>query len=105
MNLIKKGEMMDLFFRPLLVCMICLISNSVVAQERPNVVVMVMDNLGWGEIGVYGGGILRGAETPRLDELAAQGMRFLNFNVETQCTPSRSVLMTGRQLVGMVNDI
>jgi len=87
---------MDLFFRPLLVCMICLISNSVVAQERPNVVVMVMDNLGWGEIGVYGGGILRGAETPRLDELAAQGMRFLNFNVETQCTPSRSALMTGR---------
>ncbi len=68
------------------------------AQEaaRPNIVMMVMDNLGWGEIGVYGGGILRGAETPRLDKLAAEGMRFLNFNVETQCTPSRSALMTGR---------
>ena len=45
---------------------------------------------------MYGGGILRGAETPRLDQLAAEGMRFLNFNVETQCTPSRSALMTGR---------
>ena len=64
--------------------------------QKPNVVVIVMDNLGWGEIGVYGGGILRGAETPRLDDLAAEGMRLLNFNVETQCTPSRSALMTGR---------
>ena len=65
-------------------------------NNQPNIVLMVMDNLGWGEIGVYGGGILRGAETPRLDQLAAKGMRFLNFNVESQCTPSRSALMTGR---------
>lgn len=66
------------------------------AQEKPNVILMVMDNLGWGEIGVYGGGILRGAETPRLDKLASEGMQLLNFNVEPQCTPSRSALMTGR---------
>jgi arylsulfatase len=66
------------------------------AEDKPNVVLIVMDNLGWGEIGVYGGGILRGAETSRLDALAAEGMRLLNFNVETQCTPSRSALMTGR---------
>ena len=58
-----------------------------------------MDNLGWGEIGVYGGGMLRGAETPRLDQLASEGMQFLNFNVETQCTPSRSALMTGRHAI------
>jgi arylsulfatase len=43
--------------------------------------------------------VLRGAETPRLDQLAAEGMQFLNFNVETQCTPSRSALMTGRHPV------
>jgi len=66
------------------------------SQKKPNIVLMVMDNLGWGEIGCYGGGILRGAETPRLDKLASEGMRFLNFNVETQCVPSRSALMTGR---------
>ncbi len=65
-------------------------------QGKPNVVLMVMDNLGWGEIGAYGGGILRGAETPRLDTLAEEGMKLLNFNVESQCTPSRSALMTGR---------
>ena len=57
---------------------------------------MMVDNLGWGELGVYGGGVLRGAETPRLDTLAAEGLRMLNFNVEPQCTPSRSAFMTGR---------
>ncbi len=66
------------------------------AAEKPNVVLMVMDNLGWGEIGTYGGGILRGAPTPRLDALADEGMKLLNFNVEPQCTPSRSALMSGR---------
>jgi arylsulfatase A-like enzyme len=47
-------------------------------------------------LGVYGGGILRGAPTPRIDKLATEGMRLLNFNVEAQCTPSRSALMAGR---------
>ena len=75
---------------------LCFVSLNVLAQDKPNVVLIVMDNLGWGEIGAYGGGVLRGAETPRLDQLAAEGMQFLNFNVETQCTPSRSALMTGR---------
>jgi arylsulfatase len=57
---------------------------------------MLADNLGYGELGVYGGGILRGAATPNIDRLAGEGMRLLNFNVEAQCTPSRSALMTGR---------
>lgn len=63
---------------------------------RPNIVIMMVDNLGWGELGCYGGGILRGAATPRLDRLASEGMQLLNFNVEPQCTPCRSALMTGR---------
>ena len=71
---------------------------SLPAQENrpPNIVFMLADNLGYGELGVYGGGILRGAPTPRIDRLASEGMRLLNFNVEAQCTPSRSALMTGR---------
>src|SRR5712692_8718686 len=69
-----------------------------IAAERKttNIVFLLMDNLGYGELGVYGGGILRGAPTPRIDKLASEGMRLLNFNVEAQCTPSRSALMTGR---------
>ncbi|MCA9178184.1 MAG: arylsulfatase [Planctomycetales bacterium] len=69
---------------------------SVASADAPNIVVILADNLGYGEIGAYGGGVTRGAATPRIDSLAAEGMRFLNFNMETQCTPSRSSLMTGR---------
>ncbi len=62
----------------------------------PNIVLILADNLGWGELGCYGGGALRGAPTPRIDRLASEGMRFLNFNVESDCVPTRSALMTGR---------
>jgi arylsulfatase A-like enzyme len=65
-------------------------------SDRPNIVLVLMDNLGYGELGVYGGGILRGAPTPRIDALAAEGLRLLNFNVEAQCTPTRAALLTGR---------
>ncbi len=68
-------------------------------EKPPNIVIMLSDNLGFGEIGVYGGGVLRGAPTPRLDRLAAEGLRFTNFNVELECTPSRSALVTGRMPV------
>src|SRR3954447_17504729 len=64
--------------------------------SKPNIVFILMDNLGYGEVGVYGGGITRGAPTPRIDQLAAEGTRLTNFNVEAQCTPSRSSFMTGR---------
>jgi arylsulfatase A-like enzyme len=66
------------------------------SEKQPNIVVFFWDNLGWGEPGCYGGGVLRGAPTPRIDRLAGEGLRLLNFNVEAQCTPSRSALLTGR---------
>src|SRR5262245_20017696 len=65
-------------------------------DKKPNIVFILADNLGWGELGSYGGGVLRGAPTPRLDGLAAEGLRLTNFNVETECVPSRAALMTGR---------
>lgn len=65
-------------------------------DKQPNILLILADNLGWGELGCYGGGALRGAPTPRIDALAAQGLRFLNFNVESDCVPTRSALMTGR---------
>ncbi|KGJ98431.1 arylsulfatase [Thalassotalea sp. ND16A] len=66
------------------------------ATAKPNVVLIFMDNFGWGEPGFNGGGIIRGAATPNLDKIASEGLRLTNFNVEVQCTPSRSALMTGR---------
>ncbi len=65
-------------------------------ETKPNIVFILADNLGYGELGVYGGGILRGAPTPNIDQLAGEGTRLLNFNVEAQCTPTRSAFMTGR---------
>lgn len=64
--------------------------------RRPNILFIMADNLGYGELGVYGGGATRGAPTPRIDRLAAEGLRLTNMNMEPQCTPSRSSIMTGR---------
>ena len=65
-------------------------------ENKPNIVLVLMDNFGYGEIGVYGGGVLRGAPTPRIDSLADEGFQLTNYNVEAECTPSRAALMTGR---------
>lgn len=71
-------------------------SESVrLTDTTPNVVFFLVDNLGMGELSVYSAGPLRGS-TPRIDVFAGEGMRLLNFAPETQCTPSRSALMTGR---------
>ena len=66
------------------------------AAKQPNILFILADNLGYGELGSYGGGATRGAATPRIDSLAKDGLRFTNMNMETQCTPSRSSLLTGR---------
>jgi arylsulfatase len=67
-------------------------------QERPpNIVLIFPDNLGWGEVGVYGS--VRGVPTPRIDGLAAEGIRLTNFNVEFSCVVSRAALLTGRYAV------
>ena len=65
-------------------------------EKKPNIVLIVADNLGWGELGCYGGGALRGAPTPHIDRLATEGLLLQNFNVESDCVPTRSALMSGR---------
>ncbi len=65
------------------------------AEQKPNIVFILVDNVGWGAFGVYGGTV----PTPRIDKLASEGIRFNNYNVEVQCTPTRSAIMTGRHPV------
>ena len=60
--------------------------------DQPNIVYVIVDNWGWGDIGIQGSSI----PTPRMDTLANGGLRLTNFNVESQCTPTRSAIMTGR---------
>ena len=64
------------------------------AATKPNIVFMMADNLGYGDVGVYGGGQLRGAPTPRIDQQAREGLRRTQFRVEPGCTPSRSATIT-----------
>jgi uncharacterized sulfatase len=65
------------------------------APERlPNIVIIVADDLGYGDVGVYGGRAIR---TPHIDGLAQQGVRFTDFHAcDSVCTPSRAGLLTGR---------
>lgn len=72
--------------------LLCLLGSVAAAQDKPNVVYILVDNWGWGDISIQGGSI----PTPRIDALAREGLRMTNFNVESQCVPTRSAIMTGR---------
>src|SRR4030042_1338966 len=55
--------------------------------KKPNIVVIMTDDVGWGDLGVYGGGATRGAPTPQLDRLAKEGTYFTNFYGQASCPP------------------
>ena len=78
----------------LLALILCMPMGS--AQDRPNVVLMLADNVGYGDISAYNLGVRGGMKTPNIDRLASEGMQFTQFLVEPGCTPSRAGLMTGQ---------
>ncbi|TVX97516.1 arylsulfatase [Mycolicibacterium porcinum] len=65
-------------------------------QTKPNIVLIVSDDFGYGDAGVYGGGENRGMPTPNLDKLAEEGMQFMSFYAQPSCTPGRAAMLTGR---------
>jgi arylsulfatase len=75
---------------------VAVVSPAAAQEKKPNILLILADNVGYGDLGVYGGGELRGAPTPRIDQLAAESLRLTQFLVEPGCTPSRAALMTGR---------
>lgn len=79
-----------------LAAVFAVITNTAAAEDRPNVVIMLADNLGFGDLSVYNGGTRGGMTTPNIDALAAEGMRLTQFLVEPGCTPSRAALQTGQ---------
>lgn len=75
------------------------------AAEKPNIVLILSDDLGWGDLACYGHPVIK---TPHLDRLAKEGLRFTNgYSAGANCSPSRAGLMTGRTpyRVGMHNQI
>ena len=71
-----------------------LLSAQVFAEQRPNIILIIADDLNWDDIGAYGN---PGVKTPNLDKLAKGGMRFDNaFLTASSCSPSRASMITGR---------
>src|SRR5215467_6971446 len=64
---------------------------TVAAQSRPNIIIIMSDDMGFSDIGCYGGEI----NTPNLDSLAANGVRFTQFYNTARCCPTRAALLTG----------
>lgn len=68
-------------------------------SDKPNIIFFHIDNVSQGDFGCYGGAFALGAETPNIDRFADESLLLTNYNVEAQCTPTRSALMTGRHSV------
>jgi arylsulfatase A-like enzyme len=66
------------------------------AGKRPNIVWLVVDDMGYGDPGAYGGGAAIGAATPNMDRLAHEGLRLTSTYSQATCTPTRSAILTGR---------
>jgi arylsulfatase A-like enzyme len=86
----------QLFGCALITVLAVTVAEAPAQDKKPNVVFILADNVGYGDLGAYGGGELRGAPTPRIDQLAREGLRLTQFLVEPACTPSRAALMTGQ---------
>lgn len=76
-----------LFFGPL---------PAMAQESKPNIILIVSDDTGYGDLGPYGGGEGRGMPTPSIDRLAAEGMTMYSFYAQPSCTPGRAAMQTGR---------
>jgi arylsulfatase len=88
--------MLDALSCALVAVATCAVLPATAQEKKPNVVFILADNVGYGDLGPYGGGEVRGAPTPRIDQLAREGLRLTQYLVEPGCTPSRAALMTGQ---------
>jgi arylsulfatase A-like enzyme len=64
--------------------------------KKPNILIFLMDNVGYGDVGINGGGLLAGAPTPNFDRLGREGLHLLSTYSQPACTPTRVTLLTGR---------
>lgn len=86
---VKKNSVQRL--AAMLVLALILLGCSEPAHERPNILFILVDDLGWSDIGPFGSEI----PTPNLDEMAAAGMRYTNFHTAMKCNPTRAMFLTG----------
>lgn len=79
------------FTKLLLICALGFFISCQQTKDRPNIIIVMVDDSGYSDLGSYGGEI----DTPNLDELASKGLRFANFYNNGRCSPTRASLMTG----------
>jgi len=71
----------------------CIQGASAMTAASPNIIIILTDDQGYGDLGCYGSQTIR---TPNIDKLSQEGMRFTSFYAQPVCGPSRSALLTGR---------
>jgi arylsulfatase len=77
-------------------CTAIVATDAAAQTKKPNILFIVSDDTGYGDLGPYGGGEGRGMPTPNIDHLAAEGMTFFSFYAQPSCTPGRAAMQTGR---------
>src|SRR5690606_33294330 len=93
-NMLPRNKRCRIMTGRLIMLLLGVLPLALHAQKRPNIVFILADDLGYGDLGVYGQQYIH---TPHLDRLAAEGMRFTQFYAGTTvCAPSRSSLLTGQ---------
>ncbi len=92
------GRSMRCFRTILIVALVafCLATETDAQEQKPNILLIVSDDTGYGDLGPYGGGEGRGMPTPNIDRMAAEGMTFFSFYAQPSCTPGRAAILTGR---------
>ena len=79
-----------------LAVVVALAAPALAQQAKPNIILILSDDFGYGDSGPYGGGPGRGMATPSIDQMADQGMTFFSFYAQPSCTPGRAAVQTGR---------
>ena len=72
------------------------VTGSAGAADKPNIILILSDDFGYGDSAPYGGGPGRGMPTPSLERLSNEGMTFFSFYAQPSCTPGRAAVQTGR---------
>ena len=80
----------------ILVAIVITVGPAHAQTKKPNILFIVSDDTGYGDLGPYGGGEGRGMQTPNIDRMAAEGMTFFSFYAQPSCTPGRAAMQTGR---------
>ena len=92
----KKLKQLESTILALLTALVFISGSAQAQSDKPNIILLVSDDTGYGDLGPYGGGEGRGMPTPNIDRLAAEGMTLFSFYAQPSCTPGRAAMQTGR---------